>query len=584
VAVGVSTTFAATIGGVLFSIEVTSTYYRVDNYFKGFVAAIGGAVAVQLLRRVLAGATEAKDALNPTNFTIDSYRFYEYPLFCALGAAMGMLGPLYVHTRLFFMSRLRRYSGWHMRQKPGRRAEFLWRAVGVGAGVATVTSVLSFVPGEYTRDGPFQAFSALLTTGSLGSDWSGVPGGIWVSLPISAAVRAVTAALGTAIVAPAGDFILTVVIGASLGRLTGELVRLGDASAVPATYALLGGAALAGGATQTISAGVIMMEFTGAFVLSGPILVTTIVACGVSYSFGLNIYDSIIRLNGLPWLPGLKPQHRAETQTARDIMVGADHLCFLTAEPTVGEILRLLEDRGRRLESYPVVSSREAMAFLGTIHRQDLARVVEREARREQNLLERLKERLPDDLGTGRDTGGPSRTWVNTISRLVQSTTRTIGRTWGADKGEDGGNGNSYGNSNGRTNGNGNGRSGGGTGISLSALFDSPPAAGRTPTGEYRRSVNGQRLNLMTLQAGGWDPARMEADATAAFESRTVNLLTLFADDEVSIDTSPWSVPEGQALGNLHVLFELLRIPRLFVVSGGQLTGVITRQTLTEAL
>ena len=33
-AVGVSSTFRAPIGGVLFSIEVTSTYYMVANYWK----------------------------------------------------------------------------------------------------------------------------------------------------------------------------------------------------------------------------------------------------------------------------------------------------------------------------------------------------------------------------------------------------------------------------------------------------------------------------------------------------------------------------------------------------------------------
>ena len=36
-ALGVSSSFAAPIGGVLFSIEVTSTYFAVRNYWKGKV-------------------------------------------------------------------------------------------------------------------------------------------------------------------------------------------------------------------------------------------------------------------------------------------------------------------------------------------------------------------------------------------------------------------------------------------------------------------------------------------------------------------------------------------------------------------
>jgi H+/Cl- antiporter ClcA len=36
VAAGVTATFGAPIGGVLFSIEVTSTYYFVSNLWKAF--------------------------------------------------------------------------------------------------------------------------------------------------------------------------------------------------------------------------------------------------------------------------------------------------------------------------------------------------------------------------------------------------------------------------------------------------------------------------------------------------------------------------------------------------------------------
>lgn len=56
VAVGLSSTFAATIGGVLFSIEITTLYYDLGNYFKAFVAAISGTVAVSLLRTLVEGS------------------------------------------------------------------------------------------------------------------------------------------------------------------------------------------------------------------------------------------------------------------------------------------------------------------------------------------------------------------------------------------------------------------------------------------------------------------------------------------------------------------------------------------------
>lgn len=55
-AVGLSSTFAATIGGVLFSIEITTLYYDIGNYFKAFVAAISGTVAVSLVRQLAEGS------------------------------------------------------------------------------------------------------------------------------------------------------------------------------------------------------------------------------------------------------------------------------------------------------------------------------------------------------------------------------------------------------------------------------------------------------------------------------------------------------------------------------------------------
>nr|CAD7450035.1 unnamed protein product [Timema bartmani] len=48
-AVGVASCFAAPIGGVLFSIEVTTVYFAVRNYWRGFFAAVCGATVFRLL-------------------------------------------------------------------------------------------------------------------------------------------------------------------------------------------------------------------------------------------------------------------------------------------------------------------------------------------------------------------------------------------------------------------------------------------------------------------------------------------------------------------------------------------------------
>jgi chloride channel 2 len=50
-AAGVSATFGAPFGGVLFSIEVTSTYYRVSTLWRSIFCTLFGSFFFYLLKR-----------------------------------------------------------------------------------------------------------------------------------------------------------------------------------------------------------------------------------------------------------------------------------------------------------------------------------------------------------------------------------------------------------------------------------------------------------------------------------------------------------------------------------------------------
>lgn len=49
-AAGVAATFGAPFGGVLFSIEVTSTYYLVSNLWKGIFCSLVGTLFFSIFR------------------------------------------------------------------------------------------------------------------------------------------------------------------------------------------------------------------------------------------------------------------------------------------------------------------------------------------------------------------------------------------------------------------------------------------------------------------------------------------------------------------------------------------------------
>lgn len=69
-AVGVGSCFAAPVGGVLFSIEVTTTYFAVRNYWRGFFTAVCGATFFRLLA-VWFQTADTVTAMFATNFTSD---------------------------------------------------------------------------------------------------------------------------------------------------------------------------------------------------------------------------------------------------------------------------------------------------------------------------------------------------------------------------------------------------------------------------------------------------------------------------------------------------------------------------------
>ena len=117
-AVGVSSTFGAPIGGVLFSIEVTSTLYRTSSYWKGFFAAVVGAAVFKELS-YFGFARKSVVSLFSTAFSPLPYNAWELPIFLLLAVLCGYLGGLF----LIFFSR-----AWDARLRIERGIDSRWRS------------------------------------------------------------------------------------------------------------------------------------------------------------------------------------------------------------------------------------------------------------------------------------------------------------------------------------------------------------------------------------------------------------------------------------------------------------------------
>jgi len=104
-AVGVACCFGSPIGGVLFSIEVTSVYFAVRNYWRGFFAAVCGAVVFRLLS-IWFEDEDTIVAVFRTGFAMDfPYDPQELLVFAMIGVCCGLGGALYVYLH-------RRYVLW----------------------------------------------------------------------------------------------------------------------------------------------------------------------------------------------------------------------------------------------------------------------------------------------------------------------------------------------------------------------------------------------------------------------------------------------------------------------------------------
>ncbi|KAJ8939745.1 hypothetical protein NQ314_011031 [Rhamnusium bicolor] len=134
---------------------------------------------------------------------------------------------------------------------------------------------------------------------------------------------------------PSGSFIPVFKIGAAFGRIIGELMhiwfptgkfayislifhfkvphfigmRYGGkvAKIIPGGYATVGAAAFSGSVTHTISVSVIIFEMTGQITHIIPIMIAVLISNAIASLLSPSIYDSIILIKKLPYLPDLLP-------------------------------------------------------------------------------------------------------------------------------------------------------------------------------------------------------------------------------------------------------------------------------------
>uniref|UniRef100_A0A669Q937 Chloride voltage-gated channel 1 n=1 Tax=Phasianus colchicus TaxID=9054 RepID=A0A669Q937_PHACC len=570
-AVGVGCCFGTPLGGVLFSIEVTSTYFAVRNYWRGFFAATFSAFIFRVL------AVWNKDAVTitalfRTNFRMDfPFDLQELPAFAVIGICSGFLGAFFVYLNRQVVLCIRRLTA---------LSQFLTKYFLIYPGFITffIASVTfppgfgQFMAGELM---PREAISSLFDNYTW-AKYTGDPqilgkSAAWIHPKVSVFIIILLfflmkfwmSVIATTMPIPCGGFMPVFVLGAAFGRLIGEIMAslfpdgiLFDGivyKILPGGYAVIGAAALTGAVSHTVSTAVICFELTGQISHILPMMVAVILANMVAQSLQPSLYDSIIQVKKLPYLPDLGWNHISKYNIfVEDIMV--QDVKFVSSNCKYRDLQTLLQST--TVKTLPLVDSPETMILLGSVERSDLQALLQRHIspERRRYLNRQMQQKLAEAPYDGHSKGSGA-----TLPKLKHESfvyvdedddtdEKTFGKTEKEMTREE---------PNGPTN----------------PLKQTPEILEPRQFSGMITSGMPQSLEVIETmtpeEIDAWEQEELEKDV--CFEC-------------CRIDPSPFQLVERTSLHKTHTLFSLLGLSHAYVTSMGKLKGVLALEELQKAI
>ncbi|CAE6369095.1 unnamed protein product [Rhizoctonia solani] len=367
---GVAVAFGSPLGGVLFGLEELDLFARVHIMWRAFVCAVLAAVTLQWTDVFATGNLVLFRVTEGTPWK--GFELFPWMILSVFG---GLAGALLI--RLNIAAAVHRHRSW-IRDWP------LMEVVCVTAFTSLLSYPIAFMRAQSTNlvgnlfaecDPTKPDYHGLCNVSSM---WQNIFGLILTS-GFKLGLTAWTFGMKASKV-PAGIFLPTIAIGATMGRAVGIIMQ-GWHRAYPTAwifsscapegqcifpgfYSVIGAAAMLGGVTRmTISLVVIMFELTGALSHVLPIMIAIMVSKWVGDAFGREgIYDAWIALHGYPFL-STTVEFRDQGETAASRMLAREHIVSINAHhSTVEELEHLLQTYTYR--GFPVVDGDRLMGYI----------------------------------------------------------------------------------------------------------------------------------------------------------------------------------------------------------------------------
>ncbi|XP_057713248.1 chloride channel protein 2a isoform X1 [Corythoichthys intestinalis] len=606
-AVGVGCCFAAPIGGVLFSIEVTSTFFAVRNYWRGFFAATFSAFIFRVLA-VWNKDEETITALFKTRFRLDfPFDLQELPAFAILGIACGFGGALFVYLNRLIVECMRRQKT--INKLLLRNPSLPVRRLAYPAIVTLLVSTLTFPPGfgqfmagqltqheslvalfdnrTWCRHGVAEEFEYI----GHHHGWKHPQVNVFITLILFIVMKVAPhrfwmSAVATTMPVPCGAFMPVFLIGAAFGRLVGEIMAAvfpggihADGSVypiVPGGYAVVGAAALSGAVTHTVSTAVIVFELTGQISHILPVMIAVILANAVAQALQPSLYDSIIRIKKLPYLPELGMGHHEKYNIrVEDIMVR--DVRFITLTSSYRDLQEMLLTG--QLKTLALVESRDSMILLGSIEKLQLQSLLSLQLSR-QRRLSHLRQLVLDsdadespsgDVPPANKRDGNAHQGVRFLISTEESSSFTPVVT--------------------------------NVQLPLKSALKCTSAVSNTDTPDSSQTLScaDQDKELLESPSGSVScerkkPKRVRitmSDATEVEDCMSPTEITEWEEQQLDqpldfknskIDPAPFQLVEQTSLHKTHTIFSLLGLDHAYVTSMGRLVGVVSLKELRKAI
>lgn len=308
---GVAAAFGAPLGGVLFAMEEGATYFTPAIMLRTFVCCTTATLTVRFFLTGFHGHYDwgtmgAAAPLSFGNFARSNWQIYELLIFALMGAMGGLMGAAFnaTNTRLTLVRKMFIPSRGHLRFIEVIITTFL------------ITSVMFWVPvltsgsADPKKFNPTEALFRKSGVSNIDNLFHNPEDFDNMLLLLFGVLYYMLACYIYGLGLPSGLFVPSLLSGAALGRLVGQLLKdpldlrydnLGKSD--PGVYALMGATALLSGMARiTISLAVIVMEASGTVQWALPIFVTTMCSKWVGDFFTIGLYDIHIELNHVPLL------------------------------------------------------------------------------------------------------------------------------------------------------------------------------------------------------------------------------------------------------------------------------------------